>query len=309
MSERYEAYKAREARDKDYNERLLNEQSVLESEHDKVAKNLEDIKDKRRSVSEAYSKFLKDVKEVLLAEGIYDIFSACLPESEERNVVAENLVRNYIKENGVDTIFRNMAKTIVNESLQHQVNVYWKKITEKADKEDPETFRMSMSDKIAFLDDLNKEGDIANVKQAIALRVSNAEEEFINSNMEDKYDLDNIIDDTKSRIEATKQDRYMSDETKEKIEQEAANLSKQKMNQIRENRSRNVLEHMVRLLSNTVITNESLRESYSGESGKIDMSKVVTTAKCMYGFLETLNTCRIEKIDESYIEKVFNEMK
>ena len=309
MSERYEAFKAREERDKVYNDKILSEQTILENEHNKIAKNLEDIKNKRQNISESYSKFLKTVKDVLLYEGIYNIFSACLPETEERNVVAENLVRNYIKENGVDNIFRKMDKTIVNETLQHQVNTYWKKITEKVDKEDPETLRMSLEDKIAFLDDLNKEGDILNVKQAIALRVSNAEEEFINSNMEDKYDLDSIIDDTKSRIDATKQDRYMSDESKEKIEQEMVNLSKQKMNEIRENRSRNVLEHMVRLLSNTVMKDESLRESYSEDSGKINMGRVVETAKCMYGFLETLNTCRIEKIDESYIKKVFDEMR
>ena len=309
MSERFDAYNAKLQRDKEYNDRLLQEQTILDNEHDKIAKNLEDIKERRHSVAEAYGNFVQNVREVLLAEAIYDIYSACLPVSDVKNVIAENLVRNYVKENGVDNIFMKMGKTIVNESIQHQVNTYWKKITEKADKEEPETFRMSMLDKMEFLDDLNKEGDIANVKQAIALRVSSAEEEFINSNLEDKYDLDSIIDDTKARIEATKQDKSIDPDTQQSIEQEMVNLSKQQMNSVRENRSRNVLEHMIRLVSNSIMINESLRESYSTETGKVDMAKITESAKCMYGFLETLNTCRIEKIDESYIAKVFAEMK
>lgn len=309
MGERFDAYNAKLERDKRLNEEILTEQSIEESKHKKMAKKLEDIKEKRKKVAESYSDFRRNIKEVLLSEAIYDIYSACLPKSDEKNVIAENLVRNYVKENGVDNIFKKMGKTIVNESIQHQVNTYWEIVVEKADKEDPETFRMSMSDKIAFLDDLNKEGDIANVKQAIALRVSNAEEEFINSNLEDKYDLDTIMDDTKARIDATKQDRYMNDETKDQIEHEMVNISKQQMNNIRENRSQNVFEHMVRLLSESIITNESLLESYSDDSGKVDMSKIVESTRCMYGFLETLNTCRIEKIDESYISKVFDDMK
>ena len=311
MGERLDAYNERLRLDKEYNDRILAERAAFESQMDEEANEIERFKEEKTKLKEAYAKFSYGVKEALLYEAMYNMYSACLPNNGEGNIVASNLVKNYIRENGVETIFQNMGKTFLNEHVQHTVNKYWKLVTEKVDKEDPATFRMDMNDKMSFLDDLNKESDIENVKQAIALRVSNAEEEFINNNLADKYDMETIVNDTKSRIESTQQDRSTDQETKDAIEQEMTNLSKERIESVREDRPRNVYEQMTRTTFNNLLLteSESLKEQYYTESGKVNVDKMNDSVRTMYGFLETLNTCRWEKIDESYIEKMLKDMK
>ena len=61
-------------------------------------------------------------------------------------------------------------------------------------------------------------------------------------------------------------------------------------------------------LSKSVIEKESLRESYTLESGKIDIDRIVESVRCMYGFVETVNACKLEKINESYLEDLIRSM-
>lgn len=48
---------------------------------------------------------------------------------------------------------------------------------------------------------------------------------------------------------------------------------------------------------------------YMTESGKLDMPAVYESARVMYGFLETLNTLQLEKVDKEYIKEILDNMK
>ena len=58
-----------------------------------------------------------------------------------------------------------------------------------------------------------------------------------------------------------------------------------------------------------IVKDESVRERYMTENGTLDVDLAVESAKVMYGFLETLNTIQIEKVDEKYIANIINGMK
>lgn len=308
MGNMYEAYTARLEAEKAYEEKQRNEKEAEMKEYNDTKKNLESIKDKKDTTKEAYFKFCSDVKDMLLSEAIYSIYSSCLDKSNHKNSVAERIVYNYVKENGYNTIVNGMEKTYALEILQQRLDEAYNRIMESVDEEDPETFRASTEDKVKFLDDLNKEEDIEEVKQAIALRVANAEEEFINANVADKYDMDTIIADTKNRIDAAKEKHSDAEaDVQEGIKQEAVNYSKQCIGDIRENRVRNVYEQILRTIAESVVTSETLQESFY-ENNKISMDKVNESVKCMYGFLETLNTLQIVNVDEVYIERMLNNL-
>jgi hypothetical protein len=66
---------------------------------------------------------------------------------------------------------------------------------------------------------------------------------------------------------------------------------------------------MTRVFAKNVVKDQAIRESYTdSESGAVDMDLVVESAKVMYGFLETLNTLQLEKVDKEYIKNVIETM-
>ena len=268
----------------------------------------ESIKEARIARIERYSKFRSDVKDLLLAEAMnYVCEGACVRDEYSRNIT-ENTIISYIQENGgADAImYKATVSTYVLESLKNLINEYHTLIMEKVDKEDPETYCVDKEDTKDFLDKLANEEDIENVKQAIAVRVSNAEEEFMINNIADKQDMKEILDNTEDRIKAAIADDATSDDVKEDIKTEAARLGKAKIADVRNRRPRTVMEEMVRGLSKSAVTDEVLKESLLDESSHLNVEKIVDSVRCMYTVLEAVNTLRLERVDEAYIKKTLN---
>lgn len=156
-------------------------------------------------------------------------------------------------------------------------------------------------------DELEKEEDVKKAIELIRQRVADAEETFIKRNAEDKKQIDELLGKISDNIKTVK-DMDDDSSTESKIAQESASMARRKINSITENRPLSVFEKMTRALSPSIIKNETLKEQYTNESGQIDFPAIVESAKVMYGFLETLNTLQLEKVDEKYITKVLNEM-
>jgi len=275
---------------------------------DNFIESRESIKESRIARIERYSKFRSDVKDLLLAEAMnYVCEGACINDDFSRSVT-ENTIISYIRENGgADSIIHKATvKTYVLESLKNLINEYHTIIMEKVDRENPDTYCVDKEDTKEFLDKLANEEDIENIKQAIAVRVSNAEEEFMINNIADKQDMKEILDNTEDRIKAAIADDATSDDTKEDIKTEATRLGKVKIADVRNRRPRTVMEEMVRSLSRSAITDDVLKESFLDESAHLDMEKVVTSVRCMYTVLEAVNTLRLERVDEAYIKKTLN---
>ena len=108
-------------------------------------------------------------------------------------------------------------------------------------------------------------------------------------------------------MQAVKDDINKDDETVEKIEQECAIERARRINDVYDERRHTLFDHMVHEIAGTVVKDATLKDIYS-ESGRVDVEKVVSSTRCIYGFLEFVNTIQLDKIDEAYIEKVIKEL-
>lgn len=156
-------------------------------------------------------------------------------------------------------------------------------------------------------DELEKEEDVRKAIELIRQRVADAEEAFIKRNAEDKKQIDELLAKISDNVK-TVEDLSDDDSDESKIAQESARLNKQKIKNITENRPLTVLEKMTRNLSSGIIKDQNLREQYVTENGELDTFLVIESAKVMYGFLETISTLQLEKVDSAYITKVLSEM-
>jgi hypothetical protein len=174
---------------------------------------------------------------------------------------------------------------------------------EDEDEEDSE--EAPTGDKL--IDDLEKEPDIKKAIKIIRDRISTAEKEFIKKNEEDKKEIDELLGRISDKVK-TVNDMNDEDSEESKIAQESAIMDKRKINNIIENRPTTILEMMTRNLSKSIVKDNSIRDKYVTESGSLDTASVYESAKVMYGFLETVNTLQLEKVDKNYIENILNNM-
>lgn len=156
-------------------------------------------------------------------------------------------------------------------------------------------------------DELEKEDDVKKAVKLIGQRVADAEETFIKRNAEDKQQIDSLLTKISDNIK-TVEDMDDKEDPKSKVAEESARMYKQKINEITENRAQSVFEKLTRVLGKNIIYNPMVKEQYVAENGQLDMGLVVESAKVMYGFMETLNTLQLEKIDTNYIKNVLENM-
>ena len=157
-------------------------------------------------------------------------------------------------------------------------------------------------------DELDKEEDVKKAVSLIRKRVSDAEETFIKRNTEDKKQINQLLNKISDNIK-TVEDIDDKDDGKSKVAEESANVARQRINEITEHRPLSIFEKLTRNLSTSIVRNTVTKEMYMTESGKLDMPAVYESARVMYGFLETLNTLQLEKVDKEYIKEILDNMK
>lgn len=158
-----------------------------------------------------------------------------------------------------------------------------------------------------IFDDLEKEEDVQKAIELIKTRVADAEETFIRNNAEDKKKMDEILNKISTNVK-TVEDLADKDETKAEIAKESVRMDKRRYDAISTDRPVTIFEKMARNLGANIVKNEAVKESYLTEEGTLDVNLVVESAKVMYGFLETLNTLQLEKVDPAYIKNVLENM-
>ena len=303
MGELYDRYKAQRELEE---ENIIRENTILENkvkEYEDLDKSIRSIKENRENQAIRFSEFKDTLKDVLLSEALFKIFSPCLGEkySKSAKVLSENLIYDFVKENGgADSILmKKRGVSYAIESIYNNIEDHYKLLVEKASKTDP---KIEKEDMETFLDKLDNDADIENVSQAIAIRVANAEEEFINNNISDKMTMKNIIDDTAARIDAAKNDGSV-DMTDSELEQEATRIYREQAMKTND-RVKSLFEFMVQNYAERAMKSDSLRKVYT-ESDKIDIGKIVESVRCIYGVLETVNTLQLENVNEEYIINMF----
>ena len=272
-------------------------------------------KDAREERQKSYTTFSENLKTNLLTEAIRSIYLGAMSEriilEDNHLVIADNLIHGYIMEHGgADAVLRSFKeKTYLLDRIRCIVEAEHEEIMDDVDKENPDTQEVPEEKSGEMYDALEKEEDVHSAIDIIAQRISTAEEEFIRQNAEDKKKMEELANKVNERLQAVKDDRDLEDSEKEEIEKECAiDFSRQKA-AIQNDRRHTVLEQMTINLYGSIVTDESLREEFVQESGRIDTQSVIESALCMYGFLETINTLKMDTVDAAYIQNIIRNMK
>ena len=156
--------------------------------------------------------------------------------------------------------------------------------------------------------ELEDEEDVQKAVEIIRTRVADAEENFIRNNAEDKKKMDELLNKISNNVK-TVEDLGAKDPKAAEAASESARYYKSKMYDVQHETDLTIYTRMSRILTENILKNENVKDTYINESGRLDVDLVMETVKVMYGFLETLNTIQIEKVDEKYLSKVIKEMK
>ena len=291
---------------------MENHNAQLAAEKEKLVaeqNSYQDLRERREKLAEVYGEFKMFVENTILQFVIEGLMSEALKESEMDEIdlhMEHSLVKQYIEENGGAMAILNKVKgkTALLDMIREEVEEEVEKIVDKCDKDDPTTFCIDKNDIAKIMDKLNNEDNFKDVKSAIAIRVTSAEDAFLNDNRAEKEQMQEIIQKAQDKIDKVNNDEYMDDETKKAIAQEATMISKREMNRVRENKKRSIFDECVHRFSASCMKREGLKKNYVTEDGKLNMDRVVKTVRTIYGLMEAVQTSKLEKITDAYIDEV-----
>ena len=253
------------------------------------------------TVNKEYNEFKVQVKEDLLAECMYKVLIPALQEvaGTRKYQISKGLVRDFIKEEGVDNLLRNFRKgSPVLYEMYDLTETHYQSVMEKVDKKDSNTFMIDTEDKDSFFDDLDA-SNLDGVSTVLKERISSSIDDFVMDNVQTKADVNEIIQSTQERISATKN---------ESVIEELNRTANDRIATLNERRTKRVLEGMIYNVAESSMTNDSMKQIYC-ENGKINMDRVVDDTVVIYGFLEMVNMCKMRRVDDDYIINAVNNLK
>ena len=251
---------------------------------------------RRENLSTRYNTFSETVRNALVTEAIYKIYKEAVSDElkadQTNRSIMRAIVNKYVYENGYDNIMNRMktGSTLLSE-MHRIITKNTKAILEEVDKSNPETFRITPEMKDEFFKSLDY-SDSEAISDAIRTRVSDAMQDFITANTKDHEDITAALQQAQEKIaEVPEEDT----ELRECYEMQ----SKRRINQIR-NHPKSVLHSMISSMCESAMKHPDTHAEFMSE-GHLDMDKIVDRTTLMYTFMETLNTARIDKVDETFI--------
>ena len=284
--------------------------NTVKKEREDFINCMDRYRDQRELQDNAFSKFSEQVYDDLLSSALKGIYISSLQENHELSdralAIASDNIDHYIKENGGSAALMNKmkGKTYLLDNIVNAVKEAHDETMDKVDKEDPETYDLDDKAKEDMFDKLENDQDTDHAIEVIATRVGDAETNFIKKNSDDKQKISTIVDKANSAIKDTEQDPDMNQDEKNKDIEFAQKESMRMISNVRYGGFTTVMENMV--LDNTefIMKDKQLKESYTEESGKLDMAGIMESSLVMYGFLEFVNTIQLDNVDTKYIKNI-----
>ena len=231
-----------------------------------------------------------NLKEAFLFEAIkyfYNESSVQEIEKEELQTTKDTIIMGFIKENGVENILNKFRKRdVVLTDIANFVNESARAIMEENEEKlkDPETapedIQVSVDDRESFIDKMaQQKEEIEDVGAMVQTHVANNVEEFIASNVEDRQQIKDILDDVKEKVASIK---AANADVAEQIKESKIMKARREIHKIK-NSKKNILECMVNHLSKRVIAEN--HQAFLDDRNSIKMDKIVETAECMLTML------------------------
>ena len=257
-----------------------------------------------KRLADRYNSFTESVRNILLTEALYKMFT----ESVSSDIVADkananvmrSIVVEYVNANGFYNIVDTMkTASVAMSEMSQTITKHAKLIIEAADKDNPDTFVIRPEMKDAFFDALDY-SNTDEITAAIHDRVSTAMQDFVTANTKDHEDITATLQLALEKIAEIPEEDV---ELREHYEMRA----KQNVNKIR-HAPKGILHHMVTSMCESVVKNPDSHKEFMNED-HLNMDKIVTRTTLLYTFIEMLNTARIEKVDEAFLEGVIMDLK
>lgn len=313
-----EAIAARQQADKENKKKQAIKESNERVQFQKSEEALRTV-DKYTKRAANYTGFTETARNALLETAIFDLFNESMQKvdaklnkaySEGRESTMHALTFEFIHENGgaAPLLYKmkghNGSTTIFLSELSSAINTAFKSILEGVDKNDPNTFGISNTISDEYRNQIHDAG-MDEMSDCIADRVADAITEFINRNVQDKNAILNTLEATKEKIDSlhAKNDEELAD-----LKEAYSRIGKRMITDIRE-RPRNLFSEMVTTMAESVMANKNLQKEYLIDGAHIDVNKIVGNVALMYGFLETLNTMNLIKVDKKYVNTLLESMK
>lgn len=272
----------------------------------------------RNRVDYSYIDYKKKLTDAYVTEGLVAIVDNCLNPVLVREQYHQKLVRqlvtNFVNEEGSMKLLKKFRGTsYIMSEMAYVIETTVESILERADKDNPESFKPDKKDKDKFYDKLSKI-EVGDAVDKITDRVQDQAAEFMNTNMSEKAELAASLSKTQQKVENNKQ--KLAEKVNSKKEQEKAAkieegyiaLGKRRATDIRNSKTKNVLEQMVYILSKAAIVNESAGKVFVDNS-RLNMDKIVEHCETICTFVTALDSLKIINVDEAYIEKMLKDMK
>lgn len=231
-----------------------------------------------------------NLKEAFLFEAIkyfYNESSVQEIEKEELQTTKDTIIMGFIKENGVENILNKFRKRdVVLTDIANFVNESTSAIMEENEEKlkdsetAPEDIQVSVDDRESFIDKMaQQKEEIEDVGAMVQTHVANNVEDFIASNVEDRQQIKDILDDVKEKVASIK---AANADVAEQIKESKIMKARREIHKIK-NSKKNILECMVNHLSKRVIAEN--HQAFLDDRNSIKMDKIVETAECMLTML------------------------
>lgn len=231
-----------------------------------------------------------NLKEAFLFEAIkyfYNESSVQEIEKDELQTTKDTIIMGFIKENGVENILNKFRKRdVVLTDIANFVNESTRAIMEENEEKlkdsetAPEDIQVSIDDRESFIDKMaQQKEEIEDVGAMVQTHVANNVEEFIASNVEDRQQIKDILDDVKEKVASIK---AANADVAEQIKESKIMKARREIHKIK-NSKKNILECMVNHLSKRVIAEN--HQAFLDDRNSIKMDKIVETAECMLTML------------------------
>jgi len=259
---------------------------------------------RKKVLQDRYVSFGETVRSALVTEAIYKIYKEAtadnLVEDTMNRAIMRSIVSEYVAENGCYEILNRMKKaSVMTSQMYNTITETAQKILESVDKDDPNTFTITPDMKDEFFKQLDY-SDSEAVSDAIKARVSDEVNDFVTANAKDHEDINAALKDAQDKIENVP-------ETEQDLREAYEQKARRQVLAIR-TAPKNVFHAMVSAVCESTLKNQAEYAEFMHE-GHLNVDKVVDRVALMYTFMETLNTARMEKIDEAYIESMLENLR
>lgn len=285
---------------------------VTESAYAARSRYLNDKKfeeEKQKSQKE-YADFISNSRDYLLVEAINMILQNSLNEDTNTSdrQYGKALVEGFVKEQGSVKLLNNFSKkSLLLAGISEAVKETHEKIIHGCADNGNKTYRITKTLNDEFFNKLIALDD-KKINEKINERVCNSIEDFVQSNVNDKLDLDDLAEKTKEKIDNIK---AKNTEEKEKIKESYTLQYQRQVNNIknRVNRPVGLYEQIMHSMTHGIVSDNTILESFTTSEGRLDMGKITGKVNVLYTFLEMLNTTKMINVDEVFIESVLKDMK